>query len=147
MPPCAHVCHMPYPSGKAVLLQLEVLDSNRVGVICRAVGRMRDTVGLFLFLVFLPFFCFDFVPFVGDPRECRRVGAHDVQPVCGHSTRTRCGHIVRGENFFLKKKRIARVANPSPPLLQRVSEHTSIPSSQHAWFGLGGAPLAAVAAN
>ena len=28
-------------------------------------------MGQFLFLFFLLFFCFDFVPFVGDPRECR----------------------------------------------------------------------------
>ena len=26
--------------------------------------------GKFLFLVFVAFLCFDFVPFVGDPREC-----------------------------------------------------------------------------
>ena len=77
----------------------------------------------------------------------RRVGAHDVQQVCGHSTCTRGGHVVRGENFFFKKKGIARVANPSPPLLQRVSKQTSTPSSQHAWFGPGGAPLATVAGN
>ena len=38
----------------------------------------------------------------------RRVGAHDVQPVCGHSTCTHCGHVVRGENFFLKKMYCAR---------------------------------------
>ena len=38
----------------------------------------------------------------------RRVGAHDVQPAYGHSACTRCGHIVRGENFFLKKTYCAR---------------------------------------
>ena len=46
----------------------------------------------------------------------RRVGAHDVQPVCGHSTCTRCGHVVRGENFFFKKTYCARCKSfpPSP---------------------------------
>ena len=32
----------------------------------------------------------------------RRVGAHDVQPVCGHSACAHCGHVVRKENFSLK---------------------------------------------
>ena len=71
----------PYPSGKAVPLQLEILGSNPVGVTCRAGGKIRDTMGQFLFLFFLPFFCFDFVPFVGDPRECR--GDVAFPPTCG----------------------------------------------------------------
>ena len=45
----------------------------------------------------------------------RRVGAHDVQPVCGHSTCTRCGHVVRGENLFFKKN-VLRALQTLPPL-------------------------------
>ena len=53
----------------------------------------------------------------------RRIGANYVQPVCRHSACAHCGHVVRRENFFLKK-RSALVAKPPPPLLQRVSKHT-----------------------
>ena len=47
----------------------------------------------------------------------RRVGAHDVQLVCGHSAYALCGHVVRGENFFLKKMYCTRCKpfRPSPP--------------------------------
>ena len=45
----------------------------------------------------------------------RRVGAHDVQPACGHSAYTRCGHVVRGENFFFKKN-VLRALQTLPPL-------------------------------
>ena len=47
----------------------------------------------------------------------RRAGAHNVQPVCGHSAYARCGLVVRGEKFFLPKERSARVAMPPPPPL------------------------------
>ena len=52
----------------------------------------------------------------------RRVGAHDVQPVCRHSAYARRRHVVRGESFFfffffLKKTYCARCKPfpPSPP--------------------------------
>ena len=46
----------------------------------------------------------------------RRVGAQDVQPVCRHSACTCCGHVVRGENFFLKKTYCALIKPfPSSP--------------------------------
>ena len=38
-----------------------------VGATCRTLGRIRGTMENF----FCFFVCFDFVPFVGDPRECR----------------------------------------------------------------------------
>ena len=57
----------PYPSAKAVPLQLDVLDSNPSGAICKTIGNTRDTMGK----TFLVSFCFDFLPCVGDPRECR----------------------------------------------------------------------------
>ena len=56
-----------------------------VGAICRTVGRTRDTMGNF----FLLFFCFDFVPFVGDPRECR--GDVAFQPTYGSPRRQGLG--------------------------------------------------------
>ena len=48
----------------------------------------------------------------------RRVGAHNVQPVCGHRECAHCGRVVRGENFFLKKnvlRALQTLPPPSPP--------------------------------
>ena len=59
----------PYPSGKAVPLRLEVLGSNPVGANWRAVGRIRDTMGQFLFLFFLLFFALTLSPLLGIPEN------------------------------------------------------------------------------
>ena len=61
----------PYPSGKAVPCNLKVLGSNPTGVNMQDIGRPRDTTRKFFFA----FFCFDFILFVWDPRECR-ISAH-----------------------------------------------------------------------
>ena len=42
---------------------------TQVGSICRAVGRIRDTMGLFLFLFFLLFFASTLSPLLGIPEN------------------------------------------------------------------------------
>ena len=68
--------------GKALPPQMQGHGSQWVpmGAICRTLGRVRDKMENFLcFFVF--FLCFDVVPFVGDPPECR--GYVAFPPTCG----------------------------------------------------------------
>ena len=78
----------------------------------------------------------------------RRVGAHDVQPLCGHSACARCGHVVRGENFFFVKRYCAR-RKPFPPLSSKGFRniHELLLHNMHGSAWVGGAPLATVARN
>ena len=71
----------PLPSGKVVPLQLEVLGSNPVGANYWTTGRVKDTIGKFLFLFFLFFWCFVFVPFDGYPGESRVEVAPPLPPL------------------------------------------------------------------
>ena len=62
----------PYPSGKAVPCNLKVLGSNPSGV---NLQDHRQDQGYHGKVIFLLFFCFDFILFVWDPRECT-ISAH-----------------------------------------------------------------------
>ena len=71
--PCAQVCQSwPYPSGynSATAIGRSWVQTT-VGSICRAVGRIRDTTGQFLFLFFLLFFFFALTlsPLLGIPEN------------------------------------------------------------------------------
>ena len=73
----------PYPGGKAVPFNWEIPGSNPNEVNlqnCRAKGQGHHGE-TFVFVSFAFFFCFDFVPFVGNPRECRADVA--FPPTCG----------------------------------------------------------------
>ena len=74
---------------KQCLCKWKSLVQTPVGALCRAVGSIRNTMGQFLFLFFLLFFCFDFVPFVGDPPECKVDVA--FPPTCGPPRRQGLG--------------------------------------------------------
>ena len=67
----------------------------------------------------------------------RRIGAHDVQPVCGHSAYACCGHVVRGENFF--KKKVLCALQTLPPLSSKGFRniHQPLLHNMHgsAWVG------------
>ena len=67
----------------------------------------------------------------------QRVGAHDVQPVCGHSAYARCGHVVCGENFFFKEECSARVAPPPSPPKGFETYINSVFKTSMVWLGWG----------
>ena len=62
---------MPYPSGKAVPCNMKILGSNLSGVNLQDHRQDQGYHGK----VFFAFFCFDFILFAWDPRECT-ISAH-----------------------------------------------------------------------
>ena len=62
----------PYPSGKAVPCNWKVLGPNPSGVNLQDYRQDEGHHGnFFSWFFFFVFFCSYFVPFVGDPRECK----------------------------------------------------------------------------